>query len=346
MHRSVLQALIPALIALAMGFLVLRAVVACSGLKFDWRRLLKLHRCQHGGVQSLSFVLTLPLFIMIVMFIVQVSQLMVGIVMVHHAAFAAARAAIVWTPAHFRDSSSGWAESEENLLPLPFAEDAPQQLRIEGNRLTMTGTDASTSYKFNKIFGAAVQGVAPAAPGRSFVEPLNCPSCGSQPDAIISAYAEFDPSSQSNSRVPQRLRNKLSYAYWNTVVDVAFIDKDTYNGPTYNPRVLRIVNGQASTDEEGEWVRDWNRNEVGWQDPLIVRVTHDFALLPGPGRFLARYVVGGDGRRDQTAPRITEQRASSRVPFLEPVYTTPISATVTLTNEGFKPLLSYLQDTQ
>lgn len=346
MHRTVLEALIPAGIALAIGFAVLRAVVALSGSKLDWRRLFKLHRCQQGGVQSLSFVLTLPLFVMIVMFIVQVSQLMVGIMLVHHAAFAAARAASVWTPAHFRDASSPYFEEHENLLPSPFAEDAPQQLRFEGNRLAMSGSDATTSYKLNKIFGAAVHGVAAAAPGRLLVTPVECVSCGSQPNAIIEAYAEFDPSSVNNRRVTQRLRNKLSYAYWNTAVDIAFIDKDTRNGPSYNPRVLRIVNGEAFTDPDGEWIRDWNHNEVGWQDPLIVRVTHDFALLPGPGRFLAKYVVGGDGRTDQVAPKILRQIGSSRVPFLEPVYTTQITATVTLTNEGFKPLLSYLQDIQ
>ena len=50
-------------------------------------------------MQSLSFVLTLPVFIFIMMMIVQVSQLMIGIVVVHYAAFAAARSAAVWIPA-------------------------------------------------------------------------------------------------------------------------------------------------------------------------------------------------------------------------------------------------------
>ena len=44
-----------------------------------------------GSVQTLSFVLTLPIFIMVMMLIVQVSQLMIGLIVVHYAAYAAAR---------------------------------------------------------------------------------------------------------------------------------------------------------------------------------------------------------------------------------------------------------------
>lgn len=346
MHHDVLKALLPATVALTIGFVLLRVVMHLSGAMFDLRRLFRLHRCEQGGVQSLSFVLTLPLFVMIVMFIVQVSQLMVGIMLVHYSAFAAGRAAIVWTPAHFRDANSAFVEEQENMLPMPFAEDSPLQLRFQNNQMTTSAGDVLPSYKFNKIFGAAVLGMSPAAPGRTLIGPTECPTCGVNPLTVADIYREFVPSSVNNPKVAQRILNKFAYAYWNTRVDVAFIDKDSRLGPTYNPRVLRIVNGEAMVDESGEWIRDWNRNEVGWQDPLIVRVTHDFALLPGPGRFLARFVVGGDGRQDEVAPRIASPSTSNQVPFIEPVYTTPISATVTLTNEGFKPLLSYVQDIQ
>jgi len=62
-------------------------------------RLRRLHRDEAGNVQSLSFVLTLPIFIMLMMLIVQASQLMIGQVVVEYAAVAAARSAIVWIPA-------------------------------------------------------------------------------------------------------------------------------------------------------------------------------------------------------------------------------------------------------
>ena len=95
MHRAILIQCLPALIALAVSFAVLVLLVKISGAKLNWRRLGELHRCQDGGVQSLSFVLTLPLFLMFVMFIVQVSQLMIGMITVNYAAFAAARSASV-----------------------------------------------------------------------------------------------------------------------------------------------------------------------------------------------------------------------------------------------------------
>ena len=50
-------------------------------------------------MQSLSFVLTVPMFIMLMLLAVQITQLMIGLMMVHYAAFAAARSASVWIPA-------------------------------------------------------------------------------------------------------------------------------------------------------------------------------------------------------------------------------------------------------
>ncbi len=344
MHRAVLQALIPAFVALAIAFVLLRLVIRISGGKLSLGRLRRLHRCQHGGVQTLSFVLTLPLFVMLVMFIMQVSQLMIGIMVVHHAAFAAGRAAIVWTPAHF-GGASGYNEELENLLPHPIADDHPILMQFRDNRLTADQQDQNGSYKLNKIFGAAVLAVAPAAPGRALVQPVSCPQCGVQPSLVQEFYRQWVPASANNPKIAERLRNKLSYAYWNTTVDLSFLPKDVERGPTYNPRAVVFIDGEAVADGSGGWLRSWNRNEVGWQDPIVVRVTHDFALLPGPGRFLARFVVGGDGRRDEVAPRIRRQTGSSGIPVIEPVYTTPISASVTFTNEGFKPLLSYVQNT-
>ena len=137
----------------------------------------------------------------------------------------------------------------------------------------------------------------------------------------------------------------MSYAYWNTRVDMRFVDRDTREGPTYNPRELVIVDGTAVMADQGEWLRDWTPHEIGWQDQLTLTVTHDFALLPGPGRFLAKYIVRADGRADTVAPRIALQGTlSDSVPWIVPTYTTQISASATLTNEGFKPLLAYEQE--
>ncbi len=80
-------------------------------------------------------------------------------------------------------------------------------------------------------------------------------------------------------------------------------------------------------------------------DPIRLTVTHDFALLPGPGRFLAKFIVRADGEPDRVSSRVEIRGGpGDSVPWTRPSYTVPISASATLTNEGFKPLLAYEQN--
>ncbi len=103
---------------------VLRLLVACSGARWitptdscsraaggdalgtttSSLSLRQLHRDETGAVQSLSFVLTLPLFVMVMLFIVQLSQITIGRLAVEYAAMAAARSAAVWIPANMGDA--------------------------------------------------------------------------------------------------------------------------------------------------------------------------------------------------------------------------------------------------
>ena len=345
MHRAVLQSLLPALAALSAAFILLRIVVGVSGARLQITRLRKLHRSEEGAVQSLSFVLTLPLFIMIVMFIVQVSQLMIGIMGVHYATFAAARAAIVWTPARIVGNTLGEVEEIENELQPPLRTESPINLTFTGSGTDFEGSGGYTSYKLEKILGAAAMATAPVSPSRQMVDPINCSQCGVQVWAFQAMYQQLVSSTQNSSKISQRLLNKLSYAYWNTRVELAFFDKDTQEGPTYNPRELVLFDGLPQRNDEGEWIRDWVPHEVGWQDPLRLTVTHDFALLPGPGRFLAKFIVRADGQSDRVSSRVEVRGgAGDDVPWTRPAYTVPISASATLTNEGFKPLLPYEQN--
>ena len=345
LNRAILQSLLPAFAALAAACVLLRIVVGVSGARLEIVRLRKLHRSEEGAVQSLSFVLTLPLFIMIVMFIVQVSQLMIGIMGVHYATFAAARAAIVWTPARVVGNTLGESEEIENQLQSPLSSERPINLTFTGSRTDFEGAQAYTSYKLEKILGAATLATAPVSPSRQMVEPINCSQCGVQAWAFQAMYQQLVSSTLSNSRITQRLLNKLSYAYWNTRVELAFFDKDTQEGPTYNPRELVLFDGLPQRNDEGEWIRDWVPHEVGWQDPLRLTVTHDFALLPGPGRFLAKFIVRANGEPDRVSSRVEVRGGSGDdVPWTRPAYTVPISASATLTNEGFKPLLPYEQN--
>jgi hypothetical protein len=343
LNRAVLEALIPPLIALVISFVLLRLVIRFSGAKLDLKRLRRIHSCEHGGVQSLSFVITLPLFIMIVMFIVQVSQLMIGLMVIQYSAFAAARSAIVWTPAHV-EQGDGYVEEFENVLPPPLEEGTPITMSYDGDFTVSpsAGGDYAASYKLNKMFAAAVLGIAPVCPSRAMVEPVAYEQGGIAEEVIEGIYERLDPESYaSNPRIADRIRNKLAYAWRNTQLTLSFVDKDTYNGPTYNPRVLQIVNGVIVTNGAGQWDRYWNEHEIGWQDPLTLTVTHEFALLPGPGRFLAKYLVRSDGQDDRTSTRITTQTGGA---VLRPTYTVTMSASATMTNDGFKPLLTYLED--
>src|SRR5271157_3078183 len=99
MARAILMACLPWLALLLVLILAAWVLLRSSRVQLRLGRLFELHGNEAGSVQSLSFVLTLPLFIVLMMMIVQVSQLMIGTVVVHYAAFAAARSAAVWIPA-------------------------------------------------------------------------------------------------------------------------------------------------------------------------------------------------------------------------------------------------------
>ena len=81
---------------------------------------------------------------------------------------------------------------------------------------------------------------------------------------------------------------------------------------------------------------EYLENEVGWQDPITVKVTHWMALLPGPGRLLfggKRYVLWGSA---DPVPRVKQLGAPARG-----VYAYRITAECTLGNEGLKSARPY-----
>lgn len=321
MHRAVLEACLPCLIALAVSLVALRLLVKFSGARFQWRRLKEVHTCQEGGVQSLAFVMTLPMFLVITQFIVQVNQLMTGVMAVNYAAYASARSAAVWFPAAAGDFG-------QNKLGMPIT---------EGNSVLLTSKSnlVMGSVKYQQTFKAAALACGAISPSRGLGYELD--ETNSDAAAVTRAmYAQLVPDSQNNGRINKRIDNKLAWSYRNTSVRISFVDKDTRKGPTYNPRMP--VYDQTT----GTWTRDWDPHEIGWQDPVTCTVTHEFALLPGPGRFLAKYLVRADGQPDNIPERIKESQGPSR----EKVYTTKIWATATATVEGMKSVVPYDQTPQ
>jgi len=332
MARAILTACSPWLVLLLVLILAAWALVRFSRAQLRLGRLLKLHRDEVGSVQSLSFVLTLPVFIMIMMMIVQVSQFVIGIVVVHYAAFAAARSAAVWIPAAMAAPEGPCCISSYAVDP-----DAPDQVAPE---LDPTAADYGPSSggltykiepgspKFNKIASAAILACVPISPSRDVGSGAPAAAQMEMDTVLKNAYGTLAPSSSSNAQIGPRLDHKLAYAVQNTDVQIRFFHKnrepplEAYYEQSYNDPRDFVPN------DYGEFYF----NEVGWQDTITVTVTYQFPLLPGPGRLLARYVAGPSGK-DTVAEAIQNQGS---------VYTYPLQALATIGNEGEKSVVTYV----
>ena len=380
MHRAILQACLPWFFWLCVASGLVLLLVQLCGSRIDWRRLRHLPRGEEGSVQSLSLVLTLPVFLMLVLFIVQVTQVMVGIMMVNYAAFAAARAASVWIPADvttdssFRDppfndpmidliDPSSASAVNDRIMPDGTINNSSLQGDLEqanvvagpgqfgnpetGGESLMESFEAYKnlkyqriqSYKYQKIIMAGVIPCLTISPSRDFNTNVELPSQFQNTYLALSRlYPQVDPKSRSNNRMSQRLFNKLRYAARYTTVELRWQNvphptPDTWDGPTYNP-----YDHPAITSG----VPPWNRNEVGFRDPITVTVSHEFALLPGIGRILNIGIDSEDATKrekktgdDRTAARVNDPKDDNES------NTVTLQASATFVNEGFKSLVRY-----
>jgi hypothetical protein len=337
MNRAILEACLPCLVALGVAFAAMVGLVKLSGARFKIARLRQIHACEGGGVQSLAFVLTLPVFMLFVLFILQVSQLMVGTMVVNYAAFAAARSASVWLPATVdADSQYGFSAEPDNWVEAGVQING-NILRVGSNQ-SQSASNTLNSRKCFQAWTAAVLGCASICPSRDLqrggtsTSPVSNPATSWLPEAqrvTRNVYGLLSPASSSNGRIPVRLDNKLDYAARNTFVEIEWQEvshsgTDVETGPTYNPR--------------GHCTYVWQEKEVGYRDPVTVWVTHRHALLPGPGRFLAKLLVPASGVPDRIAPLV-----GLNPEYSEPVHFVTITASATLVNEGIKSVMPYVQ---
>jgi hypothetical protein len=329
MHRAIVLDCLPWFLALVASVAGAAVLLRLSGGRLQLGRLRRLHADNAGSVQSLSFVLTTPVFVLFLMFIVQVSQLMIGTMVVHYAAFAAARAAIVWIPADFGPYSLEPANCISSLERRERPDndvDAEAAGELYGMR--------TEGPKWQKIQQAAALACTPLAPSRR----LNIEAVDAQrlTAVVQSTYEAIAPASREQRHVRRRLQNKLAYSLVHTRVDVSFAHKWD------EPPIARY--------NIGDDLDEFRENEVGWQDPITVQVTHHYALLPGIGRLLGRPVPAGGRAPDQQASSArqvggepTTTRPSGGERAARPVvYTRAIRASATLTNEGEKSVLSYV----
>lgn len=219
-------------------------------------------------------------------------------------------------------------QAEGNVEPV-WDPDSPAFAPSDGNSvngLTYIVAPQGASAKYEKIFTAAVLACMPISPSRDLgISPQGAgPSVAA---AVKKAYAAMSPASASNPRINARIDNKLAYAMQNTRIEVRFFHS----------------NSEPPLRDYTWWVRDnrgqsvgYAQNELGWRDPITVTVRHNMALLPGPGRFLARTNQHMD--RDEVAETIQSVGSD------DGVYKYPLSATATLGNEGEKSVIPYVQE--
>ncbi len=194
MQRQILIAVLPELALLAVAVAAAWLLLRLAHGRFDWRHAARLASDQRGAVQSLSFVLTVPLFVMVMMFIVQLSQLTIAKVVVEQAAVASARSAQVWIPADL----TALGEGAENHLPCfqPIGElVGTDGLRYSRYLIPQAG------LKYAKIRQAAVQTVVPICPSRATGVPL---TAGGQQIAqsLLAATYSYAPGLAGNTMVP------------------------------------------------------------------------------------------------------------------------------------------------
>lgn len=334
MHRAIVEACFPLFLCLLAGFAALWGVARLSGARFAPARLRALHRCEQGGVQTLSFVITLPVFMMLVLFIVQISQLMIGITVVHYSAFAAARAASVWFGAETP------TEAANQMDPVAFDETAkyPQWIC---NDLTFNSLPPGRAWKYNKIWWAATMACVPISPSHQYLTQSELQSrYNSKVQTTTRLYQNLVPASSGNSAISTRLLNKFAYSAEHTRIYITGIDLNGFGPASYNPRNHPDPNVV------------WKQNEIGWQDPITVTVTYRFPLLTGPGRFLSpghflsAKLAPADGTPDKVSSRIQIWRKQDHPGYQESVYWTQLTATATVVNDGVKSMIPYVHPTE
>jgi hypothetical protein len=260
--------------------------------------------------------LTVPVFVMLMLLAVQITQLMIGMIVVHYAAYAAARAATVWVPARVdvSESPDEWENRIGTGRMLEGGENSGEIWRI-----------AEGGIKFEQIRRAAALACVSIAPSRD----LGMSGAGDTTvQSLVSAFGALSPTAASNSRVPTRLANKWGYANRATTIELRTFHRRYGQTSEY-------IWDEPPLEDINWYNRDapFKGNEIGWRDQIRVTVHHQFALLPGPGRLLARRA--NESVRADTVASTIQSRGNS-------VYTIPLSATATMVGEGEKSVRPYV----
>lgn len=363
MHRAILTACLPLFVWMLIAVSLIVLLLQICGRPWNWNRLRKLHQNQDGAVQSLSLVLTLPVFLLLLLFIVQISQLMVGVMMVNYAAYAAARAASVWIPAAvttdptFQDDRDAVDSNSTTQVILNEITGPSERANIvagqtnplddmldscysQERNIYLVSSNSSDSLKLNKVRHAAMIACLPISPSRDVgLSGSLRPDAQAVYDSLVKLYRSIDPRSVNNLQMPRRILNKVAYSSTFTMVALEWQEiphdrgADVDDGPTYNPRNHPLT---------PILVPNWNMNEAGFRDPVTVRVVHRFALLPGMSNPLISYILAPTFGTDCVSRKMNQFLATqpTRTSWGR-LGTVDISASATFVNEGYKSVLRY-----
>ena len=273
----------------------------------SWQRLTKrlrgLDDCQEGGVQSLALVMTLPFLVGTVLLLVQLSQVLIGVMTVQYAAFAAARSAVVWIPASVEDQdpTRGNDSTGENEIDVVIP---------RGDAIELTPGLRENSRKFREIQAAAVQACVAISPARA----VGGPRAGAAEVAeSVDAFLTFQQLNHDPRLARWRIAasNRWSYSVANTRVSLVFLGQPRLT-PTYNPVGHPVVAHES--------------HEAGWDEAVTVIVTHEVSLVPGPGRWLFQRANWGSVPGNLTS----NSTGSGRLDRV------PVSGSVTLSLAGLQ----------
>lgn len=328
MHRQLLLECLPyvGLLVLSIGSLV--GLLRLQRVRCNVRLIASLHRDEVGAVQSLSFVLTVPLFMMIMLFIVQLSQITIGKIVVEYAAQAAARSAQVWIP-----SSLGPGHERENQIAgMVYAGRYRDEAGIDFDRYVSTPFFVGGSEKMDRIRHAAICACLSISPSKNMGATGGNLAAASL-ESLKKAFELYAPATSANPKIAQRLGNKLRYAEDNTQVTLEILHR-TKDEPTLTDYQFFGLD---------EFADDRHGKEFGWQDQVVVTVTHQFALLPGPGRLLAKPLPNPQGSTPGNPSGGDSVSERIKVSAQQNYYYYTLSATARTHNEGDKSAYEYVQ---
>jgi len=241
--------------------------------------------------------MTLPAFVGTVLLVIQLSQVLLGMMTVQYAAFAAARSAVVWIPASVHQPP---LENQNDTHIVHHRGDV-MELNLDRRRLFR---------KYREIHAAAAQACVAISPARA----VNGPRAGAG-DVVdaVEAFLAFEKLT-ADARIGRwrtAVSNRWSYAFANTQVRMVFLGESRLS-PTYNP--------------VGHPVIEHDVGEAGWDEAVTLIVRHEVALVPGPGRWLFQNVTWGSSPRNGAS----DWQGSGRHDR------TPVIGSATLTLAGLK----------